>query len=91
LSARLVRTVSGGSFAADILPADVVARCERCRVTIREGDWYCDHLEARYGHRTALLADRYGTSTPAGAAPATVGQVPLAAVFLAPLLGAVSA
>ena len=85
MATRLVRTSSGGSFAADITPADVVDRCERCRVTYREGDLYCPHLQASYGHEVALLADRYQTAAAPGTAAPAGPTAALAAVFRAPL------
>lgn len=90
-SAVSVRTAAGGLLSLEITPADVLDRCSRCRVTYREGDLYCSHLQARYGHQVALLADRHQAGTPAAAEPADGGRARLAAVFQAPLADAVSA
>lgn len=81
MPASLVRTPSGG-FVADITPADVVDRCDRCRQTYREGDWFCEHLSARHGHTIARLAVaiRACPSAAVTSTPATA----FAPVFLAP-------
>jgi hypothetical protein len=52
-----VRTAAGGVLSIPVVPADVIGRCDRCRCTYREGDWYCTHLAVRYGHAIAWLAD----------------------------------
>lgn len=53
-----VRTAAGGTLSLEITPADVIGHCAPCRTTYREGDWYCPHLAARYGHPIAWLADQ---------------------------------
>jgi hypothetical protein len=63
-----VRTAAGGTLSLTVTPADVIGRCDHCRRTYREGDWYCDHLAARHGHRIAWMADQTST-TPAAVEP----------------------
>lgn len=55
-----VRTAAGGVLSLPTTPADVIGRCDRCRRTYREGDWYCDHLAAQIGHPIAWLSDQPG-------------------------------
>ncbi|AHH98307.1 hypothetical protein [Kutzneria albida] len=53
-----IRTTRGAVLPISITPADVIASCDTCQVRVREGDWYCQHLAARYGHQVALLTDK---------------------------------
>lgn len=80
MATRLVRTMSGGSFAAEVTPADVVDRCTRCRVTFREGDQYCTHLAGDRGHAIA----RIDIAEPAPATTMGAPRSPFVPVFLAP-------
>lgn len=73
-----VRTSSGVSFTADIVPADVVDRCDQCCRVFREGDWFCDELAALRGHTIARLP---AYSLPSATGP---GVDAFAPVFLAP-------
>lgn len=70
-----VRTAAGGVLSLEVTPADVVGRCERCRKTYREGDWYCDHLAAVHGHPLAWLSDqRPDVPVAIGSAPEPTGR-----------------
>lgn len=81
MRASLIRTASGSSFTADIVPADVVDRCEPCGRVFREGDWFCNDLAAQRGHTIARLAVPSLPSAAAAPRPAVDAFTP---VFLAP-------
>lgn len=55
----------------EVTPADVIGRCDRCRRRFREGDLYCEHLAAQFGHPIAWLSDQPEHAGPAPAGPST--------------------
>lgn len=81
MRANLIRTASGVNFTADIVPADVVDRCEPCGKVFREGDWLCNDLAAQRRYTIARLAVPSLPSTEDATGPAVGAFTP---VFLAP-------